>query len=66
MDRTGLHYLQGGNPPHVPALYLGKARIAWWPAGPKPDQTMASRVLLAYEAKGSALSREEVRALRDE
>jgi hypothetical protein len=67
-----LRYRQGGNPPINPGLFLaddaqpgGWKRIAWWPAGKLPDQALASRVLLAYEAKGSVLSRTEVRALRD-
>lgn len=59
-----LYYRAGGNPPQIPALYLGTTRIAWWPAAiTRPDQAIASRVLIAYEAKGACLTREEVVAL---
>jgi hypothetical protein len=61
----------GGNPPVSPGLFLKDdaqpsswKRIAWWPATRShPDQTSASLVLIAYEDKGSALTRSEVEAL---
>jgi len=61
--KDGLRFRQGGNPPTNPGFFLDGKRIAWWPAIGLPDQAQASLVLLAYEAKGSTLTRDDVRAL---
>jgi hypothetical protein len=53
----------GGNPPSPPRLYRGTTVIADWPAGYEPTRTIVSLVEMTYDAMGTTLTRDEVRAL---
>ena len=64
-SRRGLFYLEGGNPPHLPGLYLDRRLIVIWPIDIEPTEERALNIFRLWEANqlrsGEVFGRERVR-----
>lgn len=64
-SRRGLCYLEGGNPPHLPGLYLDRKLIVIWPIDIKPTEERCLNIFRLWEGNqlqcGGVFGRERVR-----